>query len=115
MLIPSRIAATTRGAPICLLRSIFVQHPHRGEGAGGCNQEESGQQGSLDVPSQESGEIVEHVGAERERQAVDIWSAFARRENRDSRNRGFKNDRDDEHRSQRYGQTLHASMLRSPY
>jgi hypothetical protein len=82
-----------------LPRPVLVQSPHCDQRGGACNEEEAGQQRSLDTPLQVPGEIVEHIGAEGERQTVHVRAALARRENRDHHDRNFQNDRDDEHGS----------------
>src|ERR1700704_6907503 len=46
---------------------------------------------------QEPGEIIEHVGAERECKAVDVRLASASRQDSQNRNRSLKRNRDDEH------------------
>src|SRR5262249_1761863 len=53
---------------------------------------------SLNIPLQKTGEIIEHVGAERKCKAVDIRFAFTGRQNRHDRNCSFENYRGNEHR-----------------
>src|ERR1700704_4311191 len=59
-----------------------VQSPSRDQRGDGREQEEPGKKPSLNLPLQEAGEIIEHVGAERKCKAVEIRLAFAGRQNR---------------------------------
>jgi hypothetical protein len=82
-----------------LIGRVFrLKSPHRDQRGDGREQKESGKKPSLNIPLQKTGEIIEHVGAERKCKAVDVRFALARRQNCNDRNCSFENDRDDEHR-----------------
>jgi len=85
-----------------VIRLFPVQSPHRDQRGNGRQQEEPGKKASLNIPLEKAGEIIEHVGAERKRKAVDVRIASTSRQNCDDRNRGFENDRDDEHCEEGY-------------
>jgi hypothetical protein len=81
-----------------LIASLFpVQSPHRDQRGNGREQEEPGKNPSLNIPLQKTGNIIEHVNAERKCKAVDIRFAFAGGQNRHDRNCSFENYRDNEH------------------
>src|ERR1700730_15477336 len=56
---------------------VPVKSPHRDQRGDGREQKESGKKPSLNVPLQKTGEIIEHVGAERKCKAVEIRFALA--------------------------------------
>jgi hypothetical protein len=56
----------------------------------------------FNIPLEKAGEIIEHVGAERKRKAVDVRITSTSRQNCDDRNCSFENDRDDEHCEEGY-------------
>src|SRR5262249_47926834 len=77
-----------------LIASLFpVQSPHRDQRSDGREQEQPATNPSLNSRWQKTGEIIEHVGAERKCKAVDIRFAFAGRQNRQDRNCSFENYR----------------------
>src|SRR5260370_40376986 len=56
--------------------ALPVQSPYRDQRGDGREQEEPGKNSSLNIPLQQAGEIIEHVGAERKCKAVDVRVAF---------------------------------------
>jgi len=81
--------------------ALPVQSPYRDQRGDGREQEEPGKNSSLNIPLQQAGEIIEHVGAERKCKAVDVRVAFASGQDCYDCNSRFENDRNDEHRDGR--------------
>ena len=80
-----------------LIGRVFrLKSPYRDQRGDGREQKEPGKKPSLNIPLQKTGEIIEHVGAERKCKAVEIRFALARGQNCNDRNCSFENDRDDE-------------------
>src|SRR5262249_29313573 len=53
----------------------------------------------MNIPLQEAGEIIEHIGRKRKCKAVDVRLVLTCCQDSYDRNESFKDDRDDEHRA----------------
>src|SRR5262249_59207695 len=78
---------------------MAVKAPYRDQRGDGRDQEEPGQEPSLNIPLQEAGEIIEHIGRKRKCTAVDVRLVLTCCQDSYDRNESFKDDRDDEHRA----------------
>src|SRR6184192_940356 len=78
---------------------LAIQSPYRDQRGDGRDQEESGEEPSLNIPLQEASEIIKHVGRKRKCKPVNVRLAFSCCQDSLHRNESFQDDRDDEHRA----------------